>query len=189
MRKPLPSRGVLIFSAACLVCLFAATTTLSGHQDEVHGKRYAVLTDWTTHHVLYPLYGSPERMALAGRDPRSTFSWLRYDPDAPHWRGRRHHEKFPRASIATGASASVAGGPQRTCTPRSLPSISQPRRSCTNDYIVYPVNTAGSIDDRQTSWRSTICTAARPAARAFAIARHHRRTTTESRQPYCGHTT
>ena len=160
MRKPLFSRGVLIFSAACLVCLFAATTTLSGHQDEVHGKRYAVLTDWTTHHVLYPLYGSAERMAVAGRDPRSTFSWLRYGPDAPHWRGR-DTAGIPEASIATGASISALPEPRRTCTPRSLPSTSPPRRAARMTTSSIPL-TPQEARRSQTSWRSTIYTAGRP---------------------------
>ena len=143
MRKPFFSRGVLIFSAACLVCLFAATTTLSGHQDEVHGKRYAVLTDWTTHHVLYPLHGSPERMAIAGRDPRSTFSWLRYGPDAPHWRGRDtrgNSQGFDRDwSINLGV-----GGTAANMFPAKFTFDITAAPDCTNDYIVYPVNTAGS---------------------------------------------
>ena len=144
MRKPLPSRGVLIFSAACLVCLFAATTTLSGHQDEVHGKRYAVLTDWTTHHVLYPLYGSPERMAVAGRDPRSTFSWLRYGPDAPHWRGTATPQKFPGLRSRLEHQSRPRGGTAANMYPAKFTFDITAAPDCTNDYIVYPVNTAGS---------------------------------------------
>ena len=145
MRKPLLSRGVLVFSAACLVCLFAATATLSSHQDEFHGRRYAVLTDWTTQHVLYPLYGHADRMMAAGRDPRSTFSWLRYDPDAPRWRDRRRHRDsagFDRDwSISLGPTAGTAAN----MYPAKFTFDITAAPSCTNDYIVYPVNTAGSV--------------------------------------------
>jgi hypothetical protein len=134
---------VLIFSAACLVCLFAAT--LSSHQDELQGRRYAVLTDWTTHHVLYPLYGRADRMAIAGRDPRSTFSWLRHDPNAPRWRDRRRRHRdsagFDRDwSISLGPTAGTAAN----MYPAKFTFDITAAPSCANDYIVYPVNAAGS---------------------------------------------
>jgi hypothetical protein len=143
VRKLLLSRGVLIFSAACLVCLFAAT--LSSHQGELQGRRYAVLTDWTTHHVLYPLHGSPNRMMAAGRDPRSTFSWLRYDANAPRWRDRRHRHRdsagFDRDwSISLGPTAGTAAN----MYPAKFTFDITAAPSCANDYIVYPVNAAGS---------------------------------------------
>ncbi|MGA8221508.1 MAG: hypothetical protein WB780_07610, partial [Candidatus Acidiferrales bacterium] len=112
MRKPLLSRGVLIFSAACLVCLLAATATLSGHENESHATRFAVLTDWTTHHVLYPLYGNADRMAAAGRDPRAMFSELRRERDRRRRPDRPEHplEKLRRDwSINLGAGGTAAG--------------------------------------------------------------------------------
>jgi hypothetical protein len=142
VRKPLLSRGVLVLCATCLVCLF--TATLSGHRDEFHPRRYAVLTDWTTHHVLYPLHGRADRMAVAGRDPRSTFSWLRYDPGAPRWRGPwrplRNSRGFDRDwSINLGG-----GGTAANMYPAKFTFDITAAPSCANDYIVYPVNIAGS---------------------------------------------
>ena len=180
MRKPFFSRGVLIFSAACLVCLFAATTTLSGHQDEVHGKRYAVLTDWTTHHVLYPLYGSPERMALAGRDPRSTFSWLRHSPDAPHWRGPRH----PRDSRGFDRDWSISlggGGTAANMYPAKFTFDITAAPDCTNDYIVYPVNTAGSSTQANLVAFNNLYSGTAGRQRAVCNRTTRWRTTTESR--------
>ncbi len=142
MRKPLLSRGVLVFSAACLVCLFAAT--LSSHQDEFHGRRYAVLTDWTTHHVLYPLYGNPDRMMAAGRDPRSTFSWLRHDPNAPRWRDRRRHRDSAGFNRDWSISLGPTAGTAANMYPAKFTFDITAAPSCANDYIVYPVNTAGS---------------------------------------------
>ncbi len=144
MRKSLLSRGVLIFSAACFVCLFAATATLSGHQDGFHGRRYAVLTDWTTQHVLYPLYGRADRMAVAGRDPRATFSWLRYSPDAPHWRGPRHDRDSRGFDRDWSISLGDAAGTAANMYPAKFTFDITAAPDCTNDYIVYPVNTAGS---------------------------------------------
>ncbi len=144
MRNSLLSRGVLIFSAACLVCLFAATATLSGHENESHATRFAVLTDWTTHHVLYPLYGNANRMAVAGRDPRSTFSWLRYGANAPRWRGHLPRG-YSRGGFDRDWSINLgAGGTAANMYPAKFTFDITAAPSCANDYIVYPVNAAGS---------------------------------------------
>ncbi len=144
MRNSLLSRGLLIFSAACLVCLLAATTTLSGRENESHATRFAVLTDWTTHHVLYPLYGSADRMAAAGRDPRSTFSWLRYGANAPRWRGRLPRE-YSRAGFDRDWSINLGlGGTAANAFPAKFTFDITAPPDCTNDYVIYPVNATGS---------------------------------------------
>ncbi len=141
MRKPLVSLGALVFLATCLVSLFAVT--LSGHQEEFRAGRVAILTDWTTDHVLYPLYGEADRMALAQRDPRAIFSWLRHSPNAPRPRprppfgsSRGFHRDW---SINLGAAGTAAN-----MYPAKFTFDIAATPSCADDYIVYPVNTAGS---------------------------------------------
>ena len=146
MRNPLLSRGALVLSAACLICLCVA---LPSHEQGVHSKRVPVLTDWTTRHVLYPLYGSADRMSIAGRDPRSLFSWYRYSPNAPRWRDPRWNDpRSPRKnskgfdrdwSINLGA-----GGTAANAFPAKYTFDVTAAPSCANDYVVYPVNAAGS---------------------------------------------
>ncbi|MGA9632068.1 MAG: hypothetical protein WBQ63_11640, partial [Candidatus Acidiferrales bacterium] len=108
-----------------------------------------MLTDWTTRHVLYPLYGSADRMSIAGRDPRSLFSWYRYSPNAPRWRDPRWNDpRSPRKnskgfdrdwSINLGA-----GGTAANAFPAKYTFDVTAAPSCANDYVVYPVNAAGS---------------------------------------------
>jgi hypothetical protein len=144
VRNPLLSRGVSTFFAVCLICLFAATATLSSHQNEIHARRYAVLSDWTTHHVLYPLHGTPNRMAIAGRDPRSTFSWLRYGSDAPRWRGRLPRRMNLRGFDRDWSINLGAGGTAANMFPAKFTFDTTAAPSCTNDYIIYPVNAVGN---------------------------------------------
>jgi len=141
VRSPLLSRGALILSAACIICLCIAVPS---HEQGLHSQRVSILTDWTTHHVLYPLYGSADRMAAAQRDPRFTFSWWRYSPDAPHRReprGRRGDSRgFDRdwsINLGVGGTAANAFPAKFTFDITAAP-------SCTNDYVIYPLNTAGS---------------------------------------------
>jgi hypothetical protein len=142
VRKPLLSLGGLVFLATCLVFLF--TVTSSSHEEEFGARRVAVLTDWTTNHVLYPLYGRVDRMELAQRDPRAMFSWLRYGPNAPHprlprppFRSSRGFDRDWSINLGTAGTAANMYPAKFTFDITAAP-------SCTDDYIVYPVNTAGS---------------------------------------------
>ena len=122
MRKPLLSRGVLIFSVACLVCLLAATATLSEHENESHATRFAVLTDWTqlTTCCIRSMEKNADRMAAAGRDPRAMFSELRREPATAAPAGAETDPNILlRSFAATGASTSVLEERRRACTPQS----------------------------------------------------------------------
>ena len=141
MRNPLLSRGALVLSAACLICLCVA---LPSHEQGTRSQRVSVLTDWTTRHVLYPLYGSADRMRFAQRDPRALFSWYRYSPNAPHRifspRPTKNSHGFNRDwSINLGA-----GGTAANMFPAKFTFDITAAPSCVNDYVVYPVNAAGS---------------------------------------------
>ena len=142
MRKPLLSRGALILSAACLICVGVA---LPSHEQGLRHQRVPMLSDWTTRHVLYPMYGTAERMALAKRDPRATFSWWRYSPDRPRPilpRSVRHAvNSFDRDwSISLGTGGGVAAN----MFPAKFSFDITAAPSCAGDYAVYPVNAVGS---------------------------------------------
>ena len=141
MRKPLLSRGALILSAACIICLFIA---LPSHEQEIHTQRVSILTDWTTHHVLYPMYGSADRMAAAQRDPRATFSWWRYSPNAPHRRDPRGRRRNSRGFDRDWSINLGAGGTAANMFPAKFTFDVTAAPSCANDYTVYPIDTAGS---------------------------------------------
>ena len=141
MRNPLLSRGALTFFAAFLICLCVA---LPSREQQLRHQRVAMLTDWTSRHVLYPMYGTAERMALAKRDPRATFSWWRYSPDRPRPilpRSVRHTiNSFDRdwsINLGIGGVAPNAFPSKYTFDITATP-------SCANDYVVYPLDVAGS---------------------------------------------
>lgn len=142
MRNPLLSRGVSIFFAACLICVGVA---LPSREQGLRHQRVAMLSDWTTRHVLYPMYGTAERMRFAQRDPRATFSWWRYSPDRPHpilpRPGKPNAQSFDRdwsINLGLGGVAANAFPAKYTFDVTATP-------SCANDYVVYPLNTAGSV--------------------------------------------
>jgi hypothetical protein len=141
VRNPLLSRGAMIFSAACLICL---CITLPSREQGLRHQRVALLTDWTTHHVLYPLYGSADRMESAKRDPRATFSWWRLNPSRPRpilpRPVRNTRNSFDRdwsINLGVGGVAPNAFPAKYTFDITAAP-------SCANDYVVYPLNTGGS---------------------------------------------
>lgn len=142
MRKPLFSLGAFVFLATCLVCVVAVTS--SSHEEGSRARGVAVLTDWTTNHVLYPLYGRADRMEVAQRDPRAVFSWLRHSPYAPHprlprppFRSSRGFDRDWSINLGTAGTAANMYPAKFTFDITAIP-------SCADDYIVYPVNTAGS---------------------------------------------
>jgi len=141
VRSPLLSRGALILSAACIICLCIAVPS---HEQGVHSQRVSILTDWTTHHVLYPLYGSADRMAAAQRDPRATFSWWRYSPNAPHRRDPRGPRRGSRGFDRDWSIDLGAGGTAANMFPAKFTFDVTAAPSCANDYAVYPIDTAGS---------------------------------------------
>jgi hypothetical protein len=142
MRRPLLSRGRLLSLAACLVCLFAVT--LFGQQKDPQHNRVALLTDWTSRHVLYPLSGPADRMSAAQRDPRARFSWVEHDGTRIRFQPRRpirsERPGFDRDwSINLGA-----GGTAANMYPAKFTFDITAAPSCSSDYIIYPVNTSGS---------------------------------------------
>src|SRR5579862_5369348 len=141
VRNPLLSRGAMIFSAACLICL---CVTLPSREQGLRHQRVALLTDWTTRHVLYPQYGTADRMESAKHDPRATFSWWRLNPSRPRpilpRPVRNTRNSFDRdwsINLGVGGVAANAFPAKYTFDITAAP-------SCANDYVVYPLNISGS---------------------------------------------
>lgn len=146
MEKLRLSHGPSFFIAACLVCLLAAT--LSSREAEPSASRVSVISDWTTHHVIYPRFGPMERMLAVRHDPRAMFSWWRQGGNGTSGRfGRippRHRERAFRPlrrdwSINLGSAGAAPNmGPAKY----SFDLAAGP--SCSSDYIIFPVDTSGS---------------------------------------------
>jgi hypothetical protein len=143
MRKPHLSRGPLVFLAVCVVCLF--TVTFSSGEVDPHANRESVISDWTSHHVIYTRFGPMDRMSAAQNDPRARFAWWRYGmpnlfrPGGPG-RGHRDFRGLRRdwsINLGSGGTAPNMGPAKFTFDVTATP-------SCSNDYAIFPVDASGS---------------------------------------------
>lgn len=143
MKRPLLSRGSSFFIAACLVCFFAAA--LTSREAEPSASRVSVISDWTTHHVIYPRFGPMDRMLAAQRDPRARFSWWRYGmtgrfgPTPPGRRARAFRGLHRDWSINLGSAGTAAN-----MAPAKYSFDVTAAPSCLNDYVIFPVDASGS---------------------------------------------
>ena len=149
MRK-IFSAFYVALSALCVFCLFA----LSAHGQDRDGDREKVeaaahpngiVQDWSHRHVVFPRVGPIEGLIAVQRDPRALLSWqaeVRRD-----W----HRSRFPyrprgaqsvmhrdwAISLGTGSTAAAM-------FPAKFGLDVNAAANCANDFIVYPVNVAGS---------------------------------------------
>lgn len=141
MRKPLLSRGFLL-AGVCLLSL--AVFPGIGENAQSGAKRVPGIYDWTMRHVIYPQTGPIDKMMAAERDPRAAMIWQRRF-------GRRSWRRPERGHGATSRGAhrdwSIYLG-QVGVAPAMYPAkynfnVAAPP-SCTNDFVVYPINAPGS---------------------------------------------
>ncbi|MGH9736250.1 MAG: hypothetical protein ACRD8A_16885 [Candidatus Acidiferrales bacterium] len=141
MRKPLLSRGPFLVGL-CLLSL--AIFPGIGENSQPGAKRVPGLSDWTTRHLIYPRTGPIDKMIAAQRDPRAMMMWQR-QLGRRGWRGGR------------GQAGSTSKGPHRDWSiylgQNGVAPMMYPAKysfdltaapSCTNDFVVYPIDAAGS---------------------------------------------
>lgn len=137
MRKLLSSRRVFV-TCVCLLSM----ATLSGIKPNSQGatRHQSAIFDWSMRHVIYPQSGPMDKMIVAARDPRAFMMWQR--------RLRRRSSSRHR-SVATTAVRrdwSIYLGPNGTAPamfPAEFSYNADGTPSCPNDFVVYPINTAG----------------------------------------------
>jgi hypothetical protein len=146
LRNPLLSRVPLALLMTCIVCLLAAG--LSGQEQASPSSRVSVVDDWTMHHVVYTRFGPMDRMQAIQRDPRALFAWERLGMLA---RSRSASIAPPHLPLAGLAGNHVdwaidlgAAGTAATMYPAKFTFDITAAPSCTNDFVIYPVNTPGS---------------------------------------------
>jgi hypothetical protein len=105
-------------------------------------QRVPMLHDWSMRYTVYPRLGPMEAMQAASRDPRAFFEWRRRgwlggfggrDKD----RGRRDLQRDWSINLGTGGTAAAMYPAKFTFDVTLAP-------SCANDFVVFPVNAAGS---------------------------------------------
>lgn len=165
MTKPLPwgGRNILFLALpVCLLPLFVSRqrSSVPVSQPVVHQSRFH---DWTTHHILYPRFGTMAALEAARRDPRAQFRWREMDQQNQvtrfetqqrqlrsflHFRFPPGPGRFPvRSSANLHADWNVSLGTGTTAPgqfPAKFSFDTTAAPSCANDFVVFPVNVNGS---------------------------------------------
>jgi hypothetical protein len=154
MTKPLPWGGrvtLLLLLPIGLLPLFATVQRTIPHGPS---SRFQ---DWSTRHAIYSQTGTSAALEAARSDPRAIFRWREVEQREAQqrqalailgFRGRRPPHRFPdRVDAAMHRDWSINLGTAGTA-PSMYPAkfgfnvTSAP--NCTNDFVVFPVNAAGS---------------------------------------------
>jgi hypothetical protein len=159
MARPLPWGGriaLLLLLPAGLLPLF---TTVQRSVPQPPSPRFH---DWSTRHAIYSQTGTSAMLEAARSDPRALFRWREVEQrqqanrfvqssqmrDFLMFRFRRGPSPFPvrgRADIHADWNINLGGG---TTAPAQFPAKfsfnTTAPADCTNDFVVFPVNVAGS---------------------------------------------
>lgn len=140
MRKPLLSRGPLLAG----VCLLSLAVLPGIGENAQSGKRVPGIFDWSMRHVIYPRTGPMDKMIAAQRDPRATMIWQR-QLGRPGWR------RPPASSASNGPHRDWSiylgkNGVAQAMYPAKYGFDITAAPSCANDFVVYPINSAGTVN-------------------------------------------
>lgn len=158
MRPRLVSRRWLIVGGACVVA--ALSLPLAGQRIETAQERMPIFQDWSTRHVVYPRVGQMTPMNSAARDPRARFLWTQVllpaaevtfsgstplggRPSFPRMPIRQRPSVMPDPVHRDWAINLGAGGTAPAMYPAKFGFDVTATPSCTNDYMVFPVDAAG----------------------------------------------
>jgi hypothetical protein len=154
----------------CALCLLILSSLPAWGQDADRDAKQSekhpngIVQDWSRRHVAYPRVGSTQSLIAVQHDPRALLSWQaaerddwRRERNARHFRDRdrnhdgdrdRDHDRdrddAPNAlhrdwsiSLGDGSTAPAMYPAKFGFDPNATP-------DCTNDFVVFPVNVAGS---------------------------------------------
>jgi hypothetical protein len=159
MSKPLPWGGRVAALLFLPVGLLPLVWTRQAPVAPVRSPRFH---DWTTRHAIYPQFGTSRTLEAARNDPRALFRWREVDQrqQAPRFippsqmrehlwfRFRRGPFPFPvRGSAGIHADWSISLGVGATAPaqfPAKFSFDTTAAPDCINDFVVFPVNVAGS---------------------------------------------
>jgi hypothetical protein len=157
-----------IFSAVrvamCALCVFTLSglsawgQVRGGDKEQPKEHPNGIVQDWSRRHVAYPRIGSVESLIAVQRDPRALLSWQAAERDDWH-RERRarnfrdrdrnqdgdHDRDDIRHPFHHDWSISLgAGSTAPAMYPAKFGFDTNAAPDCTNDFVVFPVNLAGS---------------------------------------------
>src|ERR1700688_2710901 len=160
--------------AMCPLCLLTLPGLQAWGQDAGRDREQSeehpngIVQDWSSRHVAYPRIGSIQSLIAVQHDPRALLSWQAAERDdwhrersARHFRDRdrdhdRDHERdhnrdhdhdrvSPQNALHRDWSISLgAGSTAPAMYPAKFGFDPNATPDCTNDFVVFPVNIAGS---------------------------------------------
>jgi hypothetical protein len=147
-----PSAFLVALSVLCLLGIFSLAARAQD-RDRDDGRENGreqehpngIIEDWSHHHAVYPRVGPIQSLIAVQHDPRALHSWqnsMRKD-----WRryNRRHFGHGANTAVHTDWSISLGGG---TVAPAMYPAKftfdTGAAPNCATDFVVFPVNIAGS---------------------------------------------
>jgi hypothetical protein len=143
MRKPLLSRGAMVFVAACLACLFAFP--LSAQQNS-SGGRAPLVQDWSSRHIFFSKPANNWQAILNLSDPRFMQQYYRRNQGKLASRNsqlgifgrlfQQHQGTRKDWAVSLGA-----GGVAQGMYPAKFSFDTNAAPSCANDFAVFPINT------------------------------------------------
>ena len=158
MRKILSAACAAIW-AVCLLGLFGVRAYgQERDRDEDKGRASAqpsgIVHDWSHRHVVYPRVGSIDSLISVQHDPRAIQSWQEAEWEDWHRERRsRHHRDHDRDhdvdEVASGLHRDWAislgnGSVAPAMYPAKFGFDPNVAADCANDFVVFPVNIAGS---------------------------------------------
>jgi hypothetical protein len=112
-------------------------------------ERMGQVLDWSSRHILYPQGTTLRTLALSERDPRAYWNYLRLSQAAnvalaPAGRRRPVRPVKPRRELADWSVSLGAAGTAPSMFPAKFSFDVNAAPDCTNDYVVYAINTTPS---------------------------------------------
>ena len=146
--------------ALCLLSLFALRASAQDgdhEQDKDHQQAHpnGIVQDWSRHHAVYPRVGPIQSLIAVQHDPRAILSWQEAEREDWHRAkdrdgdrdgdGDHRHSHGTPSGVHRDWSIPLGLG---TTAPAMYPAkynfYVSATPSCSTDFIVYPVNVAGS---------------------------------------------
>ncbi len=136
------ARNILILLVLVMGCVLAMP--IPGRRAETVSPPVPMVHDWSQRFTVYPRFGSMRAMMAVEQDPRAWFLWRRRGWLGGGVFGVRERSK-DRFGMHRDWSINLGkGGTAQEMYPAKFSFDVTAAPSCLNDYVVFPVNAAGS---------------------------------------------
>jgi len=140
--KTFRAYSLTIFAICVLSLLGSVAYGQDRDNDKGRDHHRGIVQDWSGHHMAYARYGSLKALLAAQQDPRAITAWE--DAFRKDWNRWKHgtstqvteHRDWS-INLGSGGTAASMYPAKYNFSPTATP-------DCTNDYVVFPINVAGT---------------------------------------------